>query len=162
MPHNTVPVAVSLPLAAELCSHPSCSDRRSHHRPPCAPGFPRLALLLDITGLSCPALLLDTACFAPGLPCRLLLSSAPALLVRIAVLTTPPRVTSTNRCEVFLLNHKAALEPSDPVALTQSHAARMVPGAHNAPSSRQDATEVSVCDCTAIDPHRFWANSGSL
>jgi hypothetical protein len=40
----------------------------------------------------------------------------------------------------FLLNHKAALEPSDPVALTQTHATRMVPGAHNAPSSRQDAT----------------------
>jgi hypothetical protein len=42
----------------------------------------------------------------------------------------------------FLLNHKAALEPSDPasVALTQTHATRMVPGAHNAHSSPQDAT----------------------
>ena len=34
------------------------------------------------------ALLLDTARLAPGLPCRLLLSSAPTLLIRIAVLAT--------------------------------------------------------------------------
>jgi len=76
------------------------------------------------------------------------------------------RVTSTNRCEVFLLNHKAALEPSDPVALTETHATRMVPGAHNAPSgsSRQDAT-VGVrvrLHGPAMDPHRFWASRGSL
>ena len=65
-------------------------------------------------------------------PLRHLVSERSALRLK--------RVTSTNRCEVFLLNHKAALEPSDPVALTQTHATRMVPGAHNAPSSRQDAT----------------------
>jgi hypothetical protein len=41
-----------------------------------APGFPRLALLLD------------AARSTPGLPCRLLLSSAPTLLIRIAVLAT--------------------------------------------------------------------------
>ena len=70
--------------------------------------------------------------------------------------------------KLFLLNHKAALEPSDPVALThwQTHATPMVPraGAHDEPASRQDATVgvgAAVCDCTAMDPHRFWTNCGS-
>jgi hypothetical protein len=80
------------------------------------------------------------------------------------------RVTSTNRCEVFLLNHKAALEPSDPVALTQTrraHATRMVPGVHHEvtitrPRLARTPLSVSVCDCTAMDPHRFWADRGSL
>ena len=93
-------------------------------------------------------------------PLRHLVSERSALRLK--------RVTSTNRCEVFLLNHKAALEPSDPVALThwQTHATPMVPraGAHDEPSSRQDATVgvgAAVCDCTAMDPHRFWTNCGS-
>jgi hypothetical protein len=34
--HHRLSRPLALPPAVELCSHPSCSDRRSRHRPPCA------------------------------------------------------------------------------------------------------------------------------
>jgi hypothetical protein len=67
--------------------------------------LPRLALLHDTARLVRLALLLDTACSASGLPCRLLLRSASTLLVRIAVLTTGRLALATALLARLSLGH---------------------------------------------------------